>query len=121
MTRQQEIGEKGEELAREYLRGISYIIKDTNWRFGKDEIDIIAMDKHELVFVEVKTRYHTYLLPPYMAVTKRKQRFMIRAANAYIDKKNYPGESRFDVISIVIYPDKHELEHIKYAFYPSFK
>jgi putative endonuclease len=118
MTQQKELGDKGEEIARAYLRDQSYVIKETNWRFGKDEVDIIAMDGHELVFVEVKTRQYTYLVAPYLAVTKKKQAFLVRAANTYIDRKNFYGESRFDVISIVVYPEKHELEHIKYAFYP---
>ena len=49
-------GNKGEELALEFLKKLKYTILQTNWRYKKAEIDIIGIDKDILVFVEVKTR-----------------------------------------------------------------
>lgn len=119
MAKHNELGNKGEALALEYLKKQNYMIRETNWRFAKDEIDIIAEDNGMLVIVEVKTRSSNYLLEPELAVTKKKQRFLIRAANAYIEESDWEKETRFDIISIVVYPDKHELEHITDAFYPT--
>ena len=51
------VGKKGEELARDYLSKLGYKILECNKRFSRFcEIDIIALDKNTLVFVEVKTR-----------------------------------------------------------------
>lgn len=49
-------GNIGEELAEKYLRSLGYEILEKNWRYGKNEIDIIARDDRFLVIVEVKTR-----------------------------------------------------------------
>lgn len=49
MARHIEVGKKGEKLAQIYLKNKGYSIIDINWRFDKDEIDIVAMDGNELV------------------------------------------------------------------------
>jgi putative endonuclease len=119
MAEHNELGKKGEEIALQHLIKNQYTILETNWRFGKDEIDIIAKLNEILVIVEVKTRSSNYLIEPELAVTKKKQRFLIRAANAYIDKKDLELETQFDIISIVVFPDRNELQHIDDAFYPT--
>jgi putative endonuclease len=119
MASHNELGDKGEEIALQYLRKKNYKIKETNWRCGKDEIDIIAMDKGTLVIVEVKTRSANYIVKPEFAVNKNKQRFLIRAANSYIFAKDLDLETRFDIISIVVYNNRNVVEHIEDAFYPT--
>jgi putative endonuclease len=119
MAEHNDLGKKGEEIALQHLKKNQYRILETNWRYGKDEIDIIAKQQDELVIVEVKTRSANYIVEPEFAVTKKKQGFLIRAANAYIDKKEVEIECRFDIISIIIYSDKTHLEHIEDAFYPT--
>jgi len=47
-------GEKGEQIAQNYLTYLGYIILERNWRCQKAEVDIIAKDGNFLVFVEVK-------------------------------------------------------------------
>lgn len=118
MAKHNDIGTRGEEIAVEYLAGKGYLVKERNWRFGKNEIDIIAVQGNELVIVEVKTRSSRYLLEPFLAVTKTKQRLLIRAANAYVRRVNYCGDVRFDVVSIILFPDRHEIDHMENAFYP---
>jgi len=113
------LGKKGEEIALEYLRKKGFKILKQNWREGKDEVDIIANDGEYLVFVEVKTRRTNAFGEPEFAITKKKQGFLIRAANSYIFKYDYWGESRFDVVSIIVKPNETEVYHIKDAFYPS--
>lgn len=119
MSRQKEIGNRGEELAQEHLRSIGYQILETNWHFHHYEIDIIARDQDELVIVEVKTRTGDRYEHPSEAVSNQKIRFLINAAEAYIFKTDSHLDTRFDIISIVIFGKNFQLEHIKDAFYPT--
>ncbi len=111
-------GEKGEELALLYLTKKGFDILERGWRFKKKEIDIIAKHSDCLVFVEVKTRTENYWGNPEEFVTKKKQKFLIEAAEAYIEEKQYMGESRFDIVSVLLTKGSETIEHIKEAFYP---
>lgn len=118
MIEKHELGNLGEEFALHLLVSKGFKILATNWRFRKDEVDIIAKDDQFLVIVEVKTRSTNYFGEPFTAVTKKKQGFLIRAANAYIEANNIDLECRFDIISIVFVNKKHQIQHIEDAFYP---
>jgi putative endonuclease len=118
MADKDKLGQKGEDIAMEYLQNKGYKILDTNWKFGKLEIDIIARDMDFLVIVEVKTRSDDEFAEPLEAVTKAKQKKLIRAANEYVYKRNIKTEVRFDIISILLSNDTPEIEHIEDAFYP---
>ena len=119
MAQHNEIGKLGEQLAQEYLRKKGYLIVATNWRFGHEEIDIIAQDGNELVVVEVKTRRETTFGEPEAAIGKRKIPSLVRCAQAYIEIKNWNGETRFDVVAIVISNNETQLNHIENAYYPT--
>ena len=119
MAEHNELGKLGEEMACAHLRKLGYKILQLNWHFGREEIDIIAMDGEMLVIVEVKTRASAYFGEPEFAVNRKKQRILVRAAEAYILEKDLDIETRFDVISIVITPEKKHLHHIDDAFYPT--
>lgn len=118
MAEHNKLGNKGEDAAAEFLAGKGYKIKARNWRFGKLEVDIIAEHESMIIFAEVKSRSGTYFEQPFQAVTMKKQRFIIKAANAYIDKYEIDLEARFDIISIVEQNSKLEIDHIEDAFYP---
>ena len=119
MAKHFELGKKGEEIAAIYLMGKGYNILERNWRFGRDEIDIIAEYDKFLVIVEVKTRSTGYFGKPEESVTEKKQRFLIRAANEYVNQKEIELEIRFDIFSIVIESNKQTINHIEDAFYPT--
>ena len=119
MAEHNELGQKGEELARKYLMGKGFRILETNYRYGKVEIDIIAEEGDYLVIVEVKTRSSSYYGDPEVFVDKRKQRFLIRAAGKYIMWKNIDKETRFDIVSVLITPTGSNINHIPDAFYPT--
>ena len=119
MTEHLDLGRKGEEMAKNYLVEKGYKILETNWKSGKNEVDIIALDGEFLVVVEVKTRQSNKLVEPEAAVNKDKQRALIRAANAYVRSKNRQEEVRFDIISIVLAPESLIINHIEDAFYPT--
>ncbi len=112
-----ELGKAGEKLAQDYLEGKGYRILEQNWRFGREEIDIIARDGNFLVIVEVKTRSSNMFAEPEASVTKAKQRILIRAANAYVNYRRQKGEVRFDIISILVNAEGAEINHIVDAFY----
>ncbi len=120
MAQHNTLGKKGEELAVDFLTKLGYIIIETNWQEKKYEIDIIARDKNELVFVEVKTRSTSYFGNPAEAVTPAKQNHLVEGANYYIEKHEIDLECRFDVIAIVLNTNQQKIEHFKEAFYPEF-
>ena len=80
------VGKKGEEIAKKYLLENGYIIRHCNWRYRKNEIDIIAEKNNLLLVVEVKTRTNEYFENPKDAVTRQKQKFIIQATEAYIQE-----------------------------------
>lgn len=119
MTHQQDLGNWGEDLAAEYLRKQGYKIVERNWRYGKEEIDIIAQKGEELVIVEVKTRHSSQFGDPQDFVTNRQQRHLINAADAFVQEFDLDVEVRFDVIAITTDDVPPKLTHIDEAFYPT--
>lgn len=119
MADHNELGKSGEQLAVDHLKKQGYKILETNWRAGKFEIDVIAQGKDQLIVAEVKTRTSNFLMEPEAAVTKDKQRMLIKAADIYVQRKNIELEVRFDIISIVISGEEFRLNHIEDAFYPT--
>lgn len=113
-----DFGKLGEEIAVNYLVGKGYEIVERNWRNTHKEIDIIAKDGKDLVIVEVKTRQTDEYGNPDIAVTKKKQRLLIAAANAYLFKNKLDVETRFDIISIIFKDGEPVIEHIEDAFLP---
>lgn len=117
MNWSKKIGDKGEGLALEYIQNLGYSILATNWRYRHKEVDIIAIDAGFLVFVEVKTRSNTKFGEPYEAVTAQKEKFLLDAAEHYIEEKEIDKEVRFDIISIELNQNTSHINHIKDAFH----
>jgi putative endonuclease len=96
-----EVGAHGEELAAKHLAASGYRLLDRNWRWRQGEIDLVVEKGGEIVFVEVKTRRSHAFGTPEEAVTRAKQRKLIRAAQAYLASR---GRSdirwRIDVIAL---------------------
>ena len=82
------LGRKGEKIAERYLLDLGFKIIDKNFQTKFGEIDIIAQDKGDLVFVEVKTRVSTKFGLPEEAVTPRKIKRIVKAAAIYRNQKN---------------------------------
>lgn len=115
----QELGIFGERYAQNYLKSKGYEILTCNFRFGKLEVDIICLHENKLKIVEVKTRQTAEIGEPWRAVTRAKQKQIIKVSNQYISKENIDLETQFDVISIVHNSYRTDLEHIEDAFYPT--
>ncbi len=119
MSNHIETGNIGEQLAKEYLIEKGYKILETNWRFSKAEVDIIAKDKDMLVFIEVKTRSYDYYGAPESFVTEKKEALLFDAANRYMELIQHDWEIRFDVIGIIMKDiGNYQLKHTEDAFYP---
>ncbi len=118
MAKHNELGKLGEELAVQFLVDKGYEILERNWRNIHKEIDIIAKEGEDLVIVEVKARQTDEYGEPDIAVTKRKQRMLIAAANAFILRNNLDMSTRFDIVSIVFKDGEPVIEHIEDAFLP---
>jgi putative endonuclease len=113
------LGQYGESLAKQYLKGQGYKILEENFRNKLGEIDLIAQDGKTICFVEVKTRQSLDQGQPYEAVNSWKIRKLSQMATFYLKHKYHSLEihSRFDVISIL--QDKTNppvIQHIKNAF-----
>ena len=107
------IGKNGEEIAQKYLLNKGYTILETNKRFSKAcEIDIIALDKNTLVFVEVKTRKTNICGSPLEAITKTKYEHIKIGLFSYIKEHPEYKKFRIDAISIILRPEL-KIEHLK--------
>ena len=113
------VGKKGEEIARNYLSNNGFKIRHLNWRYKKNELDIVAEKNNLLVVVEVKTRTSEYFENPREAVTIKKQKYIIKATDAYINEFNIDTETRFDIIAVSLLKKETKIEHIEDAFQPS--
>lgn len=114
-----ELGQFGEDLAEKHLHAKGFRIVERNYRTGKLEIDIVAEHHEKLIIVEVKTRNTAEIGEPWRAVTKKKQRQLIKAANSYIHSRDVHAETRFDIVSIVHNSYRTNIEHIEDAFGPT--
>jgi putative endonuclease len=101
----EERGAEGERLAAGQLQRQGYEVVACNWRNPRDrreEIDLVCRDGDVLIFVEVKTRPDTALVPGFFAVDRRKKRVLRRAIHAYLTRlRRRPRTFRFDVVEVV--------------------
>jgi len=110
-------GKEGEKIAAAYLKKNGYRIIEINFRCPIGEIDIVAKEKNDLVFVEVKTRKSIALGYPEQAVGIRKQKKMSQLALWYMQKRKIADtNARFDVVAITLMPENNEVRLIKNAF-----
>ena len=112
-----ELGRRGEEVAFRFLKKKGYRIIEKNYVCKMGEMDIIAKEKDTLVFIEVKTRTSMEFGPPQLAVNSSKQKQLSKVALNYLNEKRLIDvKARFDVVAILLRPEKEEIELIKDAF-----
>jgi putative endonuclease len=112
-----ELGRKGEEKALRFLKKRGYRIIEQNYVCKMGEMDIIAKEKDTLVFIEVKTRTSMAFGPPQLAVTQFKQRQLSKVALHFLKEKKLEDiNARFDVVAILLPPEREEIELIRDAF-----
>jgi putative endonuclease len=120
MAAHNELGRYGELLAKAYLEQQGYLILETNWIYGRAEIDLIAYYEEKLIFVEVKTRRATDYGEPEDFVDWKKEKQLEFASSVYIERKKHQGEIRFDIVAIVFEnKELYKINHIEDAFWPT--
>ncbi|MEN8156788.1 MAG: YraN family protein [Bacteroidota bacterium] len=113
-----EKGRRAEKVAAQYLRARGYRIWKSNWRWGRRELDLVALHGNELVVVEVKARLGNEVNHPSEVVDGLKQRNIILATDAFIRLYDCRRPTRFDVIAVSYQEGGEEIEHIENAFFP---
>jgi putative endonuclease len=117
MTSSRKLGRDGEAVAVTYLKRKGYRILEENYNCQIGEIDIVAVDKKTLCFVEVKTRSSGNYGRPEVAVHEKKQKRLSRVALWFLKEKRLEGvRARFDVVAITRWGDCNKVHHLKNAF-----
>lgn len=120
MSRNDDTGKWGEQVAERLLRGKGYRILGRRVRVaGRDEIDLVARDGRVLVFVEVKTRASERYGRPLAAVDRHKRQVTSRAAMRYMRKLKDPDIMfRFDVVEVIgsAQDDSPRVRHVEEAY-----
>ncbi|MBD5402048.1 YraN family protein [bacterium] len=107
-----DFGNRGEDIACEYLIKNGYEIIERNKHFSRAcEIDIIAKIKKKIVFVEVKTRKTENFGSPMEAITKTKYNNIKTGVLSYVTENNIK-DFQIDAIGIVLYPNL-QIQHLK--------
>ena len=113
------LGNRGERLAARYLRRQGYRILSRQYRTRLGELDLIAMDRECIVFVEVKTRRSDAAGQPIEAITHQKQKKLTQLALTYLKRYGLlEHAARFDVVALC-WDDsqkKPPIKHYKNAF-----
>jgi len=107
-----ETGRKAESLAAAFLQAKGMTIVEKNFRAKVGEIDIVAKDKDEIIFVEVRARASRDFGGAAASVGGAKRRKLIRAARLWLQARGWDGACRFDVVAL----DGGRLEHLPAAF-----
>ena len=118
MAAKDELGKRGEAIAARYLWGAGYEIVERNWRCRLGEIDLVARDGDELVFVEVKTRSSVAFGHPLEAITLQKLARLRRLAAAWCEA--HPGRHagiRIDAVAVIApRRGEFEIDHLRRVF-----
>ena len=118
MAAKDALGRRGEAIAARHLIASGLTIVEANWRCQQGEIDLVARDGDELVFVEVKTRSSTAFGHPLEAITTVKLARLRRLAAAWCEA--HPGNHnriRIDAIAVIAPAvGTVEVEHLERVF-----
>jgi len=106
------IGREAEDRAAELLRGKGMTVVERNFLAKVGEIDIVARDKDEIVFVEVRARASAAFGGAAASVGGAKRRKLIKAAQVWLLARGWTGPCRFDCVLF----DAGRSEHIPAAF-----
>ena len=116
------LGKAGEQFVADYLKSKGYIIIKRNWRDSRyGEIDIVAENHENIVFVEVNTRQSNALVSGIEAVDTRKQRRIKNASYMFMKRLRTTLPSRLDVAEVTLLSEidgkfEFQINYIENAF-----
>lgn len=113
--RRQALGRRGEAAARRFLEERGYRIVQANWRCTLGEVDLIAEEGGDLVFIEVKTRASAGCGTPAEAVDRRKLERLRRVTEAYLAGEGCDRAVRLDIVTVTVAGDRQDIEVIRGA------
>jgi len=116
MAQHNDLGKEGEKLAVNFLLKNGYNILETNYRYLKAEVDIIARKDDVVCAVEVKTRSTPEFGDPQDFVKPKQIGLLISAMNNYVETLDLNVDVRFDIVAIIKNKQGTRLEHIEDAF-----
>ena len=112
----QKLGKLGEDIISNYIQKQGYKILERNFECSQGEIDIIALDNEELVFIEVKTRTGVNYGEASEAITRYKKRHLLNSIKYYLYKRNLENEFiRIDVAEVYVKGENIKINYIKKA------
>lgn len=103
MAQHNSLGQRGEDMATAYLQQHNYTILHRNWRHSHYEIDIIALKDKVLHFIEVKIRSSKKFGLPEEAVTKKKFKSLLNAADEFLYQHQHYPHVQYDVLAITLH------------------
>jgi len=111
-------GEEVEAVALEFLLTRGFRLLEKNYRCRYGEIDLVMMDKQDLVFVEVRYRKNDLFGGAAQSIDRKKQQKLRRTAEKFLQQHHsmtFEG-CRFDVVAVSGPPSNYSIELIKDAF-----
>ncbi|TMI83631.1 MAG: YraN family protein [Bacteroidetes bacterium] len=102
MASHNKLGKEAEEMAVSYLVKNGYEILHCNWRHSRYEIDIIAKKNDLLKIIEVKSLKSSHVKYPEESVTKKKFKYLLKAADEFLFQHQEYRHVQFDILSIVV-------------------
>ena len=117
MANHNDLGQKGEELAVDFLLKHGYEILSRNYIFQKAEVDIIAQKEDILAIVEVKTRSTNVFGNPQDFLKPKQIQRIVKAVDHFVTSHQLDVEVRFDIIAIVKNGNQFDIEHLENAYY----
>ena len=105
----QSLGQKGEDIAVEYLQKNGYAILSRNFRYKSfGELDIMASKKGKIVFAEIKTIRARPNFQPEDQITAKKQNQLRKMTQIYLSAKKLPADTPQQIDIIAIELDKND-------------
>lgn len=116
MRTTKELGDKGEQLAIDFLLQKNYEMVSKNYRYKRAEIDLIVRKGNCIIFVEVKYRTGVGFGFPEEVIKGSKKKLIQIAAENYVIENDWNQSIRFDIISIIEKGNHLQIEHFEDAF-----
>lgn len=122
MDERRKTGNEGEDAAARFLASRGHQVLDRNWRSGHLELDIVSLAADGIHFVEVKTRRPPMQAEPQESVTATKQKRLVKAALAYLNRSRNPllrdVEYHFDIVAVTLDNPGMTIRYFPDAFIP---
>jgi len=117
MNQSKRLGMLGEAKVNNFIKKLGWEVLEKNYKIGRAEIDIIALDSGTYVFCEVKTRQNDFFDAPENNFRPRQEKRIADAASAYMIDREINANFRFDLFAVIA-GKNFAITHYKDAFFP---